>query len=375
MPQPNLPCQTKSQMECSPQSAAAQQIDASSPPTAHTLCDHPNVKSNASPQRIPVRALFVSDVHLGSPHCCAEEFLGLLERYQPERLYLVGDIVDGRRLRQAWRWPEVYNRILARISTILSEGARVFYTPGNHDEFFREILPHLPPLFRTDRLSIADEFLYESQQGARLLVTHGDQFDRHEKAAGWVSRTVTITYDWLLKLDNLQTRWKPRRDRRKTARQAKGRIARLEQFVHEYEGIAAKYAERGGYDGVICGHVHQPKIVTRDSISYCNTGDWIEHCTALIEHRSGEWELTYFNPEHFSPEFIQQSSLADRASLTWWTKPPGQNVKATLLKSNQWSHRHSFPAALSGEPKSGVQRTSGNSSHAAAEQTERSEYC
>ena len=158
--------------------------------------------------RQAVRALFVSDVHLGSPHACAEEFLALLNSYDPQRLYLVGDIVDGRRLRKRWHWPEIYNQILARMTEILDRGGQVFYTPGNHDEFIREILPHLPPLFRTDRFCIADEFLYESKLGARMLVTHGDQFDRHEQAAGWVSRLVTIAYDWLLHIDNWQTEWR-----------------------------------------------------------------------------------------------------------------------------------------------------------------------
>lgn len=324
--------------------------------------------------RIPVRALFVSDVHLGSPHCCAEEFAALLERYQPERLYLVGDILDGRRLKQSWRWPPVYNRILARISNLLREGSHVYYTPGNHDEFFREILPCLPPLFNNSRLMIADEFLYESKLGARLLVTHGDQFDRHEQAAGWVSRAVTLCYDWLLRLDNLQTGWSPRRGRRATARGLRERLARLARFYQEYEQLAANYAERGGYDGVICGHVHQPKIVTREAISYCNVGDWIEHCTALVEHRSGDWELTYFHPEQYSSDQIKPALPAERKSLTWWTASPGQNVNVTLLKSNQWSHRHSFPAALTGDLASHAGQTGGNSSYAAAQQAEYSEH-
>lgn len=249
-------------------------------------------------------------------------------------------------------------------------GHKSLLHPGNHDEFFREILPHLPPLFSTERLLIAEEFLYESQQGARLLVTHGDQFDRHEQASGWVSRVVTITYDFLLRLDNYQTRRSPNRPRRATPRWLKKQMKRVDQFIEEYEGVAAKYAERGGYDGVICGHVHQPKIVSRDSISYCNTGDWIEHCTALLEHSSGHWELTYFDPQQFAPEHVEQSSLVLQSSSTWWTTPAGQDLQATLLKSNSWSGRHSFPQVLSGKSALPAQCFSGNSNHAPVSQPE-----
>lgn len=314
------------------------------------LPEVPYVEGKSPSTRTAVRALFVSDVHLGSPHSCAEEFATLLEHYDPQRLYLVGDILDGRRLRRRWHWPRLYNRILARISEMLHAGVEVFYTPGNHDEFFREILPYLPPLFNQARFTIADEFLYESRLGARLLVTHGDQFDRHEQAAGWVSRGVTVVYDCLLRLDNCFTRLSPGRERRATPRFLKAKIGRMHEFLREYEATAANYAERGGYDGVICGHVHQPKIVTRGAISYCNIGDWVEHCTALVEHRSGDWELTYFHPERYAPDQIKPVLPNAPTSLTWWTTPPGENVQVTLLKSNAWSHRHSFPPALAGEP-------------------------
>ncbi len=311
-----------------------------------TSAGHPTVQ-NSLHSRQRVRALFLSDVHLGSPHCCPHEFLAMLQSYQPERLYLVGDIIDGRRLAKTWRWPRVYNEILATFSTFVNDGTQIFYTPGNHDEFFREILPHLPPVFRSDRIRIADEFLYESLRRARLLITHGDQFDPHEHAAGLVSTVVTITYDWLLKLDTTMARVLPGRPRRALARLAKGQVRKLREFVESFEETAASYAERGGYDGIICGHVHEPKIVSRGSITYCNTGDWVEHCSALIEHTNGDWELNYFNPKQYPSADKQACTQTPDRPLTWWTHPPRNDVRLTLLKSNRWTHRHSFPEKVS----------------------------
>jgi len=344
------------------------------PTAGDTPSAHPAASRSAPVERTGevVRALFISDVHLGSPHACADEFLALLHRYQPERLYLVGDIIDGRRLRQSWRWPKVYNEIVSRISDLLSSGTKLFYAPGNHDEFIRELLPSLPPIFRSDRIHIADEFLYESRRNARLLITHGDQFDHHEKAAGLVSATVTVIYDWILKIDGVITKFRNNHGRRAASRWAKGQIGPVQKFWAEFEQTASTYAERAGYDGIICGHIHCPKIVSRDSISYCNTGDWVEHCSALIEHTTGDWELSYFNPQQYAWAENSACEQASKRSSTWWAKPSGEDVHLTLLKSNRWTHRHSFPA-LNPESKpladsQQAQPASGNQSDAASQQ-------
>lgn len=343
-------------------------IDPNFPATPFLPVKSAAARSHHTPAGEKVRALFLSDVHLGSPHSSADEFLALLNRYRPEKLFLVGDILDGRRLKKFWHWPKVYNQILNRFADLLSNGTIIYYTPGNHDEFMRDLLPSLPQFVRSDQIRIADEFLYESHRKARLLVTHGDQFDHHEQAAGFVSAFVTVVYDWLLRLDGGLTRFFPQRKRSNIARWAKRQSSKVQQFVEQFEETAANYAERGGYDGIICGHVHEPKIVSRSSISYCNTGDWVEHCSALIEQTTGDWELTFFNPKHYSSAKTTESRQSQSRSSTWSTIPPRDDVQLTLLKSNRWTHRHSFPEKTSETGCPQVNQASGNQSDAASQE-------
>ena len=239
-----------------------------------------------------VKTAFVSDVHLGSRYCQADRFLKFLEQHKIDELYLVGDFIDGWRLRCTWRWPEVYHRILHRLLEMQSKGTKIYYTPGNHDEFLRHYLKDY------GFVCIEDEFIHESMDGRRFLIMHGDKFDEVEQQCQWLSVVGAKLYEFLL-----WTNYTINGVRRlfgldewhysgKVKMKFKGAV----NFISDFENNIAKHARNRGCDAVLCGHIHAPTVTMIDDITYCNTGDWVEHCTAIVEHLDGSWELTaYFD--------------------------------------------------------------------------------
>ncbi|MEN0111736.1 MAG: UDP-2,3-diacylglucosamine diphosphatase, partial [Planctomycetota bacterium] len=139
-----------------------------------------------------VRTLFVSDIHLGCRHAQAEALLAMLQRFEPERVYLVGDFIDGWKLRNRWRWLPVYDEVFRRLMELKRRGTQLCYTPGNHDEFLRGFLANFGVI------DIQDRFVHTAADGRRYVVTHGDQFDRIEKNCQWLSLVASYAYDVML---------------------------------------------------------------------------------------------------------------------------------------------------------------------------------
>lgn len=249
---------------------------------------HPEFAAgNTTPSR--VRTAFVSDVHLGSRYCQADRFLAFLEQHEIEELYLVGDFIDGWRLRTTWRWPQVYHQIFHRLLAMHAEGTRLYYTPGNHDEFLRNYLRNF------GFIDINDEFVHKAQDGRRFMVMHGDKFDEVEQTCQWLSVIGASLYESLLwsnysinrvrRLLNLEE-WH-------YSGAVKMKFKGAVNFISDFESKIARHARTRNCDAVICGHIHAPTVQMIDEITYCNTGDWVEHCTAIIEHTDGSWELTH----------------------------------------------------------------------------------
>ena len=242
----------------------------------------------AEPRR--VRSLFVSDVHLGIRFCQAEAFSQLLETYQPENLYLVGDFIDGWSLQGSWHWTAASSRILRQLLQWAERGIGVRYAPGNHDAFLRGFLGTI------GGVAIADEFLHEAADGRRYLVLHGDRFDDIESTAPWLSRLAAAGYDlllwtnWLLNGLYAWLGWGPCR----LSCRVKTRIKRLVAHVSDFERRLVVYAHSRGCHGVICGHTHMPLLARHGEIIYLNTGDWIEHCSAVLEFDDGELRVVRF---------------------------------------------------------------------------------
>ncbi len=243
------------------------------------------ISAGTAPRRL--RTLFVSDVHLGCRYSQAEEFLAFLEGIEVERLYLVGDFIDGWRLKRRWHWQAVYVRIFQRLVQLATQGTRICYAPGNHDEFLRDYLHDF------GFVTVADQFVHRTADGRRFVVIHGDKFDDVERRAKWLSVIGAYGYDSLVHANGL-VNWVRSGLRLADCRfstRVKIWAKQAVRFVSDFEDRLVCHAKELHCDGVICGHIHVPRLDRYRGIVYCNTGDWVEHCSALVEYESGELEL------------------------------------------------------------------------------------
>ena len=239
-------------------------------------------------EKIHVRTVFVSDVHLGSRGCRADELLGFLGCVEMDYLFLVGDIVDFWSLRRGFYWPEQHNEVLRTVLGLARNGTRVIYVPGNHDEDLREFCGSV-----FGNLEIRRRFVHETAAGETLLVTHGDEFDTAVHWSPWLTRLGAHAYDFTLRLNryvNAARRlagfpyWS-------LASWLKQRVGNAMQYIESFERAAAQAARRSGVDGIVCGHIHRAGIRELDGVRYCNDGDWVESCTALVEDMNGRLAL------------------------------------------------------------------------------------
>lgn len=256
-----------------------------------------------------VRSVFLSDIHLGTLECQAERLLDFLESVQTDVLYLVGDIVDLWSLRGGLYWPQSHAAVLRTIFAKARAGTRVVFVPGNHDERLREFCGH-----HFGHIEVLRDCVHETRDGRRMLVLHGDEFDGHVKCGRWMSALGTHLYDLLL-------RWGYRLN---AARRffgyghwslvtwLKGRVGNVRRHVERFERAAAGEARRRGLDGVVCGHIHRPSVATLEGVLYCNDGDWVEHCTALVEGPQGELQLWAW-PERPVRELRRTRELSEAA--------------------------------------------------------------
>jgi UDP-2,3-diacylglucosamine pyrophosphatase LpxH len=235
-----------------------------------------------------VRAAFISDVHLGTRGCQAELLLDFIKHVECDVLYLVGDIVDGWRLKGGWYWPQAHNDVVQKILRLARRGVKVVYIPGNHDEFARD---YCGATFGGVR--VVHDAIHTTADGRKLLIVHGDEFDGVVQYARGLALLGDWAYGAVLALNtwfNLARRklgfgyWS-------LSAYLKNRVKNAVQFIDDFERAVADEARRRGADGVVCGHIHKAAIRDVDGILYCNDGDWVESCTALVEHPDGRLEI------------------------------------------------------------------------------------
>ena len=239
-----------------------------------------------------VRSLFISDVHLGCGFSRAAELFEFLGGFEPDRLYLVGDIIDGWKLRRSFRWNDTASFVVRRILGMLKRGTRVFYVAGNHDEFLRDWSPQT-----FGHVELADQFIHVTRDGRRLLVIHGDLFDQVTRHARWIERFGARAYTVALHA-NAWTNAVRRRlgyPHWSLSAALKSRVKTAVNFINDFEGFVARYTREQGCTGVVCGHIHVPAIRMLEGIEYYNCGDWVEHCTAVVEHLDGRMELVRYH--------------------------------------------------------------------------------
>ncbi len=237
---------------------------------------------------VRVRALFLSDVHLGTRGCQADRLLAFLRYYDADTIYLVGDIVDGWALKSSWYWPQSHNDVVQKILRKARKGARVFYIPGNHDEFLRDYYGS-----HFGGIEVVEDAVHTTLSGRRYLVIHGDLFDVVIRHARWLALLGDKAYDaaiWLNTHFNAIRRalgftyWS-------LSRWAKLKVKNAINFIGSFERMLMSEARRRDTDGVICGHIHHPVIRAEDGLDYINCGDWVESCTAIVEQFDGRIEL------------------------------------------------------------------------------------
>jgi UDP-2,3-diacylglucosamine pyrophosphatase LpxH len=262
-------------------------------------CMGSDAGSEESPER-RFRTLFISDVHLGARGSQADKLLDFLRSHDADTIYLVGDIVDGWALKSNWYWPQSHNDFVQKMLRKARKGAKVIYIPGNHDEFLRNYYgTHF------GGIDVVENAVHTGVDGKRFLVIHGDIFDLVVQNARWLAHLGDKAYDFAIQMNRFVNFF-----RRlfgvpywSLSQWAKQKVKNAVNYIGAFETALAAEARRHGADGVICGHIHYAVIRDDHGIRYMNCGDWVESCTALVEHEDGKFEI------------ITWSDLAPREAL------------------------------------------------------------
>lgn len=243
------------------------------------------------------RSIFISDIHLGTRDCKAEQLNDFLKHNTCETLYLVGDIIDGWKVQQnKLRWKQSHTDIIRRFLTLAKQKTTVIYIAGNHDEFLR---PMLRLGISFGKISIVNQCDHIGVDGKRYLVIHGDLFDSISKLAPWLGFLGDKGYDVILGLNNYfnWVRHKLGFGYWSLSKYLKHKVKKAVDFIFQFEINLTDYCKKRNYDGVICGHIHFAEIKEIAGVTYMNSGDWVESMSAVVEHHNGEWEIIYWTKE------------------------------------------------------------------------------
>jgi UDP-2,3-diacylglucosamine pyrophosphatase LpxH len=260
------------------------------------------------------RSIFVSDVHLGTKDCKADHLNNFLKHNSCDTLYLVGDIIDAWKIQQnKWRWKQSHTNVVRRVLGHAKRGTRVVFIAGNHDEFLRPMIPYG---FSFGLIEIHNQIEHIGADGKHYLVTHGDMFDGSTRLAPWIAFLGDKAYDFVLSLNN-KFNWIRRRmgfGYFSLSRYLKYKVKKAVDFVFKFEENLANYCKKRGFDGVICGHIHHAEIKEINGVMYMNDGDWVESCTALVEHWDGHWEIITWIKEKDDVATDTNSSSREQSS-------------------------------------------------------------
>lgn len=275
------------------------------------------------------RTIWISDLHLGTRGCQADFLLDFLNRLRCRRLYLVGDIVDGWRLRKSWYWPDSHHAVLLRLMDMARSGTEVIFVPGNHDEIARDFTDMV-----FGHITVRREVVHRTADGKNLLVIHGDEFDGVVRYAKWLARLGDGAYTLALALNRHFNTVRRRLGYPYWSLSAflKHRVKNAVQFISDFETALAEEARRRHVDGVVCGHIHHAEIRDINGILYCNDGDWVESCTALAEHGDGRLELIHWAAQRHSLPGVASPTpvsrpMRARLSSLFRTRPPQQETR------------------------------------------------
>lgn len=262
--------------------------------------------------RYKVRSLFLSDIHLGTRACQSHRLLDFIKQYDCENLFLVGDIVDFWALRRGIFWPAEHNTVVQKVLRMARHGVKVIYVPGNHDEALRE---YIDAVFGD--IAVRGDHVHTAADGRRYALIHGDQYDQVTTYARWLSVLGDVSYHLLVSVNRVLSLV-----RRKLgvsghwslADYAKRNVLKAVSFIGNYEEAVARDVRERGLDGVICGHIHTPVIRDMGGVLYLNCGDWVDSCTAIVEHMDGSMQLVRHVPAIVSGD-EEVMALAESAAV------------------------------------------------------------
>ena len=223
-----------------------------------------------------VEALFISDVHLGSKGSNAEGVLALLKQYEPQTLFLVGDIIDGWLLKRKFRWPQSHTNVIRKILSFSKNNTKVIYIPGNHDDFLREYGE-----FQFGNLEVHNEYIWNN-----TFITHGDLYDGVVKLK-WLGVLGSVGYDMAISIDRTL---KSLGMKRSLSKFLKNKVKEAVKFITSFEQELIRQAKKHGCNTVICGHIHHPDDRMVDGVRYLNSGDWIEN-NSYITYNNGKYQV------------------------------------------------------------------------------------
>ena len=263
------------------------------------------------------RAIFLSDIHLGTRDAHAEYLLDFLRHVEAEHIYLVGDILDLWKMKSGWYWPQINNTLLQLLLEKGRRGTKIIYIPGNHDELLRDYVGT-----EFNGIHIEADYIHTTSTGRRFLLLHGDEFDSVVLNNKWLSHLGTWAYDWLLILNRHFNRARRRFGFPYWSLSAylKHKVKNAVMHISSFETAVTLEATRRNVQGVICGHIHKATVATHGEIIYANCGDWVESCTALVEDYSGEISLLHWVSE--------SAMLLDAAALSEQALPHGASKAA-----------------------------------------------
>ncbi len=238
------------------------------------------------------RAIFISDIHLGTRRSQTEKLLDFLRTTESDQLYIVGDFIDNWSLRKTWYWDQLHNDVIQKLLRKARKGTKLVYIPGNHDENFRNFVN-----LRLGRVAILHETIHLAANGKRYLVLHGDKFDGVVRFAPWLAKLGDTAYEISMEFNSVVNRFRRffRLPYWSLSAYLKFRVKKAVEFVSHFEDAVVREARMRNCQGVICGHIHTPDDRHIDGIHYLNDGDWVESCTALVEHNDGAFEIINWN--------------------------------------------------------------------------------
>jgi UDP-2,3-diacylglucosamine pyrophosphatase LpxH len=263
--------------------------------------------------RRKVDLVVISDVHLGTRGCHAKELLQYLKSIKPQKVILNGDIIDIWQFKKRY-FPKSHMQVVKQIMSWMAKGVKIYYVTGNHDEMLRKFEGH-----KFGSLEIVNKVVLDLEEGKGWFF-HGDVFDVTMQHSKWLAKLGSVGYDLLIILNRL-INWvskKMGRGKISLSKKIKNSVKSAVKFINNFEQVAADIGIDNQYQYVVCGHIHQPEIKDfsneKGSITYLNSGDWIENLTSL-EYHKGKWSLYQYDPSHYTIELAFISNIHSNKEL------------------------------------------------------------